>query len=65
MRDLYQHMSRHIHEYDYNPSANLVIIDQRLLSSGQDVVLTCLADLFSIRHRVVDTTDEPSDEDGN
>lgn len=65
MRDLYQHMSRHIHEYDYNPSANLVIIDRRLLSTGQDVVLTCLADLLSIRHRVVDTTAEPSDEDGN
>ena len=63
MKDLYKLMSDHIHEYDHNPSATLVIIDKRLLGNGQDVVLACLADLLSIAHKVVDTTAWHSDED--
>ncbi len=56
MRNLYQLMSNHNHAYEYNPSASVVVIDQSLLSQGQDVVLKCLADLLHVPGQVVDTT---------
>lgn len=65
MQDLYKLMRKDIKEYDYNPSPNLVIIDRRLLSNGQDVVLACLADMTYVRHRVVHTTGMDSDEDSS
>ena len=63
MKKLYTLMSENIHEYERNPSANLVVINQRVLSNGQDVVLKCLADLLHVPCQVVDIIPMLSDED--